>query len=205
MAEISHKKALAGERGLSDEWFPLVRWQRKTRPGLPLSDTPGMGALSSFKGGGLVQLPFLPNGQEDACPNIGQGTNGHRMTLAFSSFAPVVLPGPGFPSPTAVSKLIKRVAPGLNAAQSSMGFLVRPALVENRRGASKSLQAAGALIAVPVVTHFRQQARSETCSSSRQRQEELAVGMAQKKALNLLVILIDLFEERFQLGHQGQH
>ncbi|GHO95836.1 hypothetical protein KSF_058840 [Reticulibacter mediterranei] len=63
----------------------------------------------------------------------------------------------------------------------------------------RELQTVGALIAVPVVTQFCQQTRSETYSSSRQRQEKLAVGMAQKKALDLVIIFLDLFELTFKL------
>jgi hypothetical protein len=97
------------------------------------------------------------------------------------------------------------IAPGLNATQPAMRFLIHPALEEDRRGAGKRLPAPGAVIAAAVITAFGQQARSETFASSRQGLEELAVGMLQKKAFDLLVVIRDLFYQRFKLVEQCHH
>src|SRR5437660_1270113 len=138
MAERRQKKAFPGERVLSNERFHLGRSRRMMKPELPLSDAQGMSTLSGLKSCGPVQLLPFPNGEENARPNIGQGTNRYRMTLAFSSFALVIVSSPGFPSPTAVSKLEKRIASGLDASQTTMGLLVRSALVKDWRGARVS-------------------------------------------------------------------
>lgn len=182
----------------------LETWQKPCAVFL-LRNAQSMSALSRFKGGRLVHLAVLPHGEEDARPNVGQSPNGYGMALAFSSFALVVFPSPGFPSPTAISKLEKRVAPGLDATQTAMGLLVSSALVEDWRGSCEGLPTARAQVAISVVARFSQQTRSEACSSSRQRQEYLAVGMAQKKALDLLIIVLNLGEQRLQLSYQGQH
>src|SRR5260221_13380441 len=116
-----------------------------------------MSPLSRLKSGGTIHLPGLPDGEENPRPTIGQGTNSHRMTLAFSSFPLVVLPGPGFPPPAPVGKLVKRIAPGLTTSQPSMGFLVHPALIEDRRCTSGRLQTAGTRGSVPVFAQCRQQ------------------------------------------------
>src|SRR5205085_10192758 len=117
----------------------------------------------------------------------------------------VILLGPRFLMGTLPGKLVQGIAPGLDTAQAAMGFLIRPALEEHRRRARQRLQTAGALIAAAIIAQFGQQARSKTCSGPWQSLEELAVGMPQKKAGDLLVVVSNLLEQRVQLGNQGQH
>lgn len=205
MGERRRKLVIPERRGVGENRFTLETTQQKRRFCLSSSDAQGMSPSSRLKSGAPIQLSGLPDGEENPCLTIGQGTNCHCMTLALSSFPLVVLRGPGFPPPAPIGKLEKRIAPGLNASQPSMGFLVHPALIEDWRGPVQSLQTTGTGVSVPVVPHFSQQARSETRTSSWQRQKELAVGMAQKKTFDLFVILLDLSQERLQLGHQGQH
>src|SRR5579884_402899 len=168
-------------------------------------DMRSMGLPGSVKDCCLIRLLRLPDGVQDACPHIGQRTNGDGMTLALSSLALVIVPGPGFGLGTLPGKLLQGIAPGLDTAQPSMCFLICPALEQDRRGTSEGLQATGTVITIPIFAHLRQQTRSETLASSRQGLEQVAVGVDQKKALNLLVILCNLFEQRLQLIEQRQH
>jgi hypothetical protein len=154
---------------------------------------------------GLIRLLGLPDSVENACPDIGQGSDGDGMALALGPLALVILLGPRFLERALPGKLVQGIAPGLDTAQPTMGLLVRPALEEDGRCTSQGLQTAGVHVSAAIITHFGQQARSKTRSSSWQRGEELAVGMDQKKALNLLVVLGNLLEQGLQLVYQGQH
>src|SRR5258708_35168268 len=167
-----------------------------------LSASQSMSLASVLKGRGVIQLLCLPDSRENPCPNVGQGSQGDGMALALSSFALIILPGPIFQVGALPGKLLQGIAPGFDAAQPAMRFLVCPALEEDRRGAGERLQAACALIAVPIIAQFSKHARSETFTGSRQRLEKLVVLMHQKKALDLLIIVSNLLEQRFQLVYQ---
>ena len=164
-----------------------------------------MGPPSRFKSRGLIGLLRLPDGVENACPDIGQGPDRDGMALALGPLALVILLGPGFLVGALPGKVVQGIAPGLDATQPTMRFLVRPALEEDWRSPSESLPTARILIPAAIIAAFSQQTRSETWASSRQGLEQLAVGMTQKKALNFLVVVGNLLEQRFQLGDQGQH
>ncbi len=164
-----------------------------------------MGPPGRFKGRGLIGLLGLPEGVENARPDIGQRSDRDGMALALSPLALVILLGPGFLVGTLPGKLVQGIAPGLDTTQAPMGFLIRPALEEHRRRTSQRLQTAGALIAAAIVAQFGQQSRSKARSGPWQSLEELAVGMTQKKAFNLLVVVSNLLEQRVQLGDQSQH
>ncbi len=151
-------------------------------------DTRSMGLPGLLKGRGLIRLLRLPDGVENTRPDIGQGSDRDGMALALGSFALVIVLRPGFLVRTLPGKLLQGIAPGLDAAQAAMRFLIRPALEEDWRGSRKGLQTAGALVASPIIPQFSQQARSETGKGSRQRLEEVAVGMHQKKAFDLRCI-----------------
>jgi hypothetical protein len=110
-------------------------------------DPKSVGLPGLLKGGGLIGLPLLPDRIENARPDIGQGSYRETMAFAFSSFALIILLGPGFLESTLPGKLLQGIAPGLDATQPSVRFLIRPALKEDWRGASESLQAACTLIA----------------------------------------------------------
>lgn len=111
MAEIRHKQVIPGRGAGEEDEFPLETTQQKRPLRRSSGDAQGMGALSSFKGDGLVQLLFLPNGEEDARPSIGQGPNRYGMTLAFGTFALVVFSSPGFSS---VESQLEWPSPKLN-------------------------------------------------------------------------------------------
>jgi hypothetical protein len=153
----------------------------------------------------LIGLLRLPNGVAHARPNIGQGSDRDGMALALGSLALLLLLRPGFLMGTLPGKLVPGIAPGLAAAQPRLRCLVRPALQEDWRGASQGLQAARTGIPAAILAQFGQQSRSKTRSSPWQSLEELAVGVTQKKALDLLVVGGTLLEQRFHLVEQGQH
>ncbi len=77
-------------------------------------NTPGMSLPCLLKSGGLIRFLRLPNGVENTRPNIGRGPDGHGMAFALSSFALVIVSGPGFVLGTLPSKLLQGIAPGLD-------------------------------------------------------------------------------------------
>src|SRR6266852_506007 len=200
-----HRRRQADQRR-SAQAVGLRMFRREPFKGSAWSgDTRSMGLPGLFKCRGLIRFLRLPDGVEHACPDIGQGSDRDAMAFALSPFPLVVLFGPGFLVSALPGKLVQSIAPGLDAAQASMRFLVRPTLEEDRRGASESLQTARALITLPIIPEFSQQARSETCPSSGQGLEEFEVLMDQKKALNLLVIVSNLLHHGFELIEQCYH
>jgi len=98
-----------------------------------------MGLPGRFKGRGVIGLLGLPDGIENARLDIGQRPDRDGMALALGLLALVILPGPGFLVRTLPGKLVQGIAPGLDAPQSAMRFLVRPALEEDGRSPSQSL------------------------------------------------------------------
>jgi hypothetical protein len=162
-----------------------------------------MGPPSRFTSRGLIGLLGLPDGVENARPDIGQGSDRDGMALALSPLALVILLGPDFLVGTLPGKLVQGIAPGLDTTQAPMGLLLRPALEEDRRRTSQRLQTAGALIAAAIVAQFGQQSGSKTRWGPWQSLEEFAVGMTQKKAFHLLVVVSNLLEQRRQLLHRG--
>jgi hypothetical protein len=112
--------------------------------------------LGLLKGGGVIGLLLLPQSVENARPDIGQGSHRDAMALALGPFALVILLGPGFLVRTLPGKLMQGIAPGFDAAQASMRFLVRPALEQDGRGAGERLPAPGAVIAAAVIAAFGQ-------------------------------------------------
>ena len=151
------RKLLAGDLG-----FVLRLWWESSGSG----DTRSMCQPGLLKGGALIRLLGLPDRVKNTRPHIGQSSDGHTMALTFGSLALIVLFGPGFLLRTLPGKLVQGVAPGLATAQPTVGCLIRPALEEDRGGASQCLQTAGALIATAILAHFGQQARSKTRSGS---------------------------------------
>ena len=182
LSGFHHRKQVGQWRSTQAVGLRMSRRERgfgKSRSG----DARSMSLPGLLKGRSLIWLLRLPDGieRENARPSICQGSDRDGMALALGSFALIILLGPGFLKSTLPSKLLQGAAPGLDAAQASMRFLVRPALEEDGRGAGESLQAAGAVVAIPIITQFSQQARRETFASSRQGLEQLAVGMHQKR------------------------
>jgi len=145
-----------------------------------LGATLSMSLLGLLKGRGLIPCLCLPDGVENACPDVSQGSQRDGMALALGPLALGRLLGPRFLVRTLPGKLLQGIAPGLDTAQTTMRFLLRPALKEDWRGASESLHARGTVVAAAVIAQFSQQTRSETQASSWQGLKELEVFMPQK-------------------------
>src|SRR6266852_3382230 len=171
----------------------------------PLSHSACMLLLCLHKGGRLIALVMQPHGKDDPDPHVGKRTHGDRMAFAFRPFALVVLPGPRFTLGRLPGKLLQRIAQRFDAAQPSMGFAIHATLKQHGRGSSQSLQTAGILIALAIITDFRQQSRSQPFACTRQALKDLMVLMGQKKGGNLLIVLSNLLDQRQQLTHQYQH
>src|ERR1700694_1405767 len=169
----------------------------------PLSCFACMLPLRLLKGGGLIAAAMGPQGKDDPDPHIGKCPHGNGMAFALSSFALIIVFGPGFALRRLPGKLIKRIAQGFNAAQSAMRFGVHAALIEHGRGSPQCLQTAGCLIARPVIADLGKQPGSQAASCTWQALKELMILMGQKKGVDLLVILSNLFQEGHQLAHQG--
>src|SRR5690242_11538620 len=161
--------------------------------------------LRLLKGGRLIALVMHPHGEDDPDPHISKRTHSHRMAFAFSSFALVVLLGPRFTLRRLPSELMQGIAQGFDTAQPSMGFGVHPALIEHWRGSTQGLQTACILVALSIIPNFCQQSRSQALACTWQALKEGVILMGQKKGVNLLVVLSNLFNEWQQLTHQGHH
>jgi len=83
-------------------------------------DARSMGLPGLCKSRGVIGLLRLPDGVENARPDIGQGSDRDGMALALSPLALIILFGPGFLERTLPSELVQGVAPGLDTAQSAM-------------------------------------------------------------------------------------
>ena len=149
----------------------------------PLSRFAGMESLCLLKGNRSIGLVGLEHGEQNACPNVGEGSDSHAMAFAFRSFALIIGFGPPFLLGARLRKLMQRIAQGLNTPQTSMGLGVGPASKQDRRGATQGLHTGGAFIARRVISNFSQQARSKTLACSGQATEDLVVSMAQKSCL----------------------
>src|SRR2546427_12519200 len=114
------------------------------------------------------------------------------MALALCPFALIVDFGPFLCLCRLPGELIEGVTQGRDAPQTAMRFGIRPALKEDWRSACQGLQTGSVTIALWVIADFSQQARSETRARARQTQEDLAVGVTQKKLGDLLIIGSDV-------------
>jgi hypothetical protein len=121
------RKLLAGDLGLV-----LRLWWESSGS----SHTRSMSQPGQRKDGALIRLLGLPDRVENARPDINRSSDGHRMALAFDSLAVIIRFCPGFLLRTLPGKLMQGVASGPDTAQPTVGFLIRPTLKEDWRGAS---------------------------------------------------------------------
>ena len=161
--------------------------------------------LCSLKDGCFIAAVLGPHGKDDPDPHIGKSSHRHRMALAFSSFALIVVSGPRFTVCGLPGKLVQGIAQRFDAAQASMRFGVHPTLKQHGRGSPQRLQTAGILVARAIISDFGKPPWSQAFACTWQARKELVVLMGQKKGANLLVILPDLLEQWQQLTHQHQH
>src|SRR5947209_6391661 len=169
----------------------LARRERMPCHQRPLSRCACMLLLRLLKDGRLVTGAIEPHGKDDPDPHIGQRTYRHRMTFSFRSLAEVLVSRPRFTLGGLPGKLMKRIAQWLDTAQATMRLGVHPALKQHRRSSSQGLQTGCIPVSLPVLADFRQQARSQTLTSSRKTAEDDLVSVGQKKGVNLFVILSD--------------
>jgi hypothetical protein len=181
------------------------------RPRLaPLKDMGGLGSIPGMlvscrlEESRLVPLALEPYGEDDPQPDIGERSHGDGMAFARSSLALGVIPGPGFLPGARLRKLMQRVAQGLATAIAPVGLEIHPALEEHRRGSSQGLQTRRISIAAAIIADFGEQPRCESLPCSRQRGEDLAVRMGQKKGVDLLVIGGNLLHQGQELRNQSQ-
>src|SRR5437868_10082461 len=156
-----------------------------------------------LKGRAIIGLMGVEHGENDPCPNIGEGTNGDAMTFPFCTFALIIGQGPLFLQRALPGKLMQRIPQGLNTPQSPVGLRIVSALKQDWGGTAQGLQTGSRLIASRIVSDFSEQARSQALASSGQAAEDLVVFMAQKKLLDLLLIGSDLLQQGQELNDQG--
>src|SRR6266436_3654833 len=154
MALTRHKQATQKGNPIRREHPYMESAQHEVRPARSLCDAQSMSALSSFECCGLIGLLFHPDSEEDAHPNISQGTHGNGMTFPFSSFTQVIRLGPASLAQALESKLLQGVAQGFDATQSPMSFGIGAALIKDRRSPSQCLQRTGGSIAIPILAYF---------------------------------------------------
>src|SRR6266699_5203872 len=157
-----------------------------------------------LKSGRLVALLLLHHRKENPGPDIGQCANGDALAFPFRPFAVVILSRPGFLMGTRPRKLMQSIAQGFDTGIATMGFGILATFIEHWRGSSQGLQTPGFDIARCVIADFCEQSWSQTCARTRKRTEDLKVFMAQKKALNFLIIGGNLLDDWQELADQGQ-
>ncbi len=164
-----------------------------------------MQLASLLKRCSLVGASGGPHGIEDADPDVGQGTNGHRVAFAFGSFALIILQCPRLAPGRLPGKLIERIAQRFQTGRAAMRFLVVATLVQDGSCASQRLQTAGIVIALPILSQFRQQSRGQSLTSPWKTRKDATVSVGQKKGFDILVIGGNLLDKRRQLTDQDQH
>src|SRR5579885_3819193 len=140
-----------------------------------------------FKGRRLIGSVGLEHGKGDPRPNIGEGTHCDTVTFALCPFAVVIGFCPALLLRTLPGELVQGIAQRFDTAQASVRLRVVSAGKQDRRSASKRLQAGCVRIAMGIIANFCQQSRSQAFSCPRQTAEDLVVFMTQKKAFDLLI------------------
>ncbi len=146
-----------------------------------LGSSASMQMLCLLKRRCFIAAVVAPQSKDDPGPNVGKRSHGHRVAFAFSSLAQVIISGPGFTLRTLPGKLVQSIAQGFDTPPAAMRSGVRPALKQDRRGATQRLQTAGILIAAPIIADFCQQSRSQMCAGTRQALKDLMVLMGKKR------------------------
>ena len=162
-----------------------------------------MALLCCFKCRRHIGLVRREHGEDDACPNVREGTHSHTVAFPFCTFTLVIGQGPIFLQRALPGKLMQSIPQGFDTSQSSVGLRVVSALKQDWGGATERLQTGSRLIASRIVSDFSEQARSKVLASSGQTAEDLVVFMAQKNLLDLLVIGSDLLQQGQKLDDQG--
>ncbi len=129
-----------------------------------------------------------------------------RLSKACEGFCRT-LPGrsPGFLEGGLPGKLIQHIAEGFDTDIASMRLGIMAALVCHRRGAGECLHTGRARISPPIVAPSCQQPGRKTLAGAWEARKDWAVKLAQKKAADFHVVLLDLLQERRKLAYQGAH
>src|SRR5262249_16220819 len=160
-----------------------------------------VGRLGGFAAVGLLcrqegcrQIGALsaPHRLDNAHPAVGQGAHGHAVGLALAALAPVIGCGPRLLEGRLPGKLVEGVTQGLDACVARMGTRVLAALVRRGGGARQGLHTRRTCVALPVVAPSCQQPGRQTLAGAWETREEWAVRMLEKKAGDLVVVLLDL-------------
>ena len=99
--------------------------------------------LSCHEGGRRIGRVRAQHGEENARPDVGQRSDGQRMTFPFRSLALIVGSGPTLLLGARPRQLMQRIAQRLDTPQPPMGLGIIPTLKQDGRGASQGLQAGG--------------------------------------------------------------
>jgi hypothetical protein len=172
--------------------------------GAALGSSAGMPLLRLLKGSSLIAAVSSPHGKENPEPHIGKCSYCDRVAFAFSSLALVIVPSPRFTLRRLPGELLQGIAQGFDTPQSAVCLGVHPTLKQHGRGSSQSLQTACVLVTLAIIPDLGQQSRSQTFACARQAFKDLMIFMSQKKGVNLLIILSNLFNQRQQLTDQYQ-
>src|SRR5262249_43806178 len=140
----------------------------------------GMSKLCNLKGGCLIGLLLVLYGKDNPGPDVGQGTHGNTMALAFASLALVVVSGPWFTLGRLPGKLVQGIAQRFDTSLSAMG----PTGKHHRRGPCQSLQTRRISIPCAIIPNFCQQARGKPFACSGKRAIDGTVSMGQKKVFD---------------------
>ena len=164
-----------------------------------------MELLCCFKGRRNIGLVRREHGEDDARPNAGKRADGDAMTFPFCAFALVIRFGPRFLLRALPGKRMQGIAQGFDTPQATVWPGVGATLEQDRRGPTQSLQTGRTLIPAGIIADFCKQPWGQALSSSRQTAEDLVVFMAQKKALDLLIVDSNLLKQGQELSNQSQH
>src|SRR5579883_1124489 len=170
------------------------RGQQGICPTLESSGKPLVSKACGLKSGSLIAFPLLPAGKNNPHPDAGERTDCFGVTLALGTFALIVISRPGFRERCLPRELLQGIAQWLTARIAPVGFGIGSALKDDWGAARESRQALCVLIALSVIANFCQQTGSEMLASTGKRAEDFAVFMAQKQALNFLIIGSDLLD-----------
>gem|GEM_PF-1492829 len=158
-----------------------------------------------FKRRGLVASVAHPHAIDDAHPDVGQGSHRHTVSLAFGTFAPIIVQRPGFLSCRLPGKLIQGIAQRFGARQAFVSFGISAALERHGRGSGQSLDAVGIGVTRSILAPFGQQTWRQALAGTGKRTPHLLVVMGQKKGADGRIIVGDLLDHHQQLLDQREH
>src|SRR5258708_18022342 len=184
--------------------FCPARWW--SRPGSQTSGSSfGVSQLGSGKGFRVIAGLVDPHTIDNTHPDVGQGPHRHTVTLALRTFALVIIACPGFLRGRLPSKLVQGVTQGFQTGKPFVRFGIIATLQCYRSRPGQHLNTGGISVTGAIISPFSQQTGSQAFASAGKRTPSLVIGVAQKKAFDLLVIGSNLWKNNRQLLDQGEH